>query len=440
LNGGDGHEDEFCGGINLWPYFSRSCFEGFGDNEGGFFRVYETVFRTLAEEEVRFGSGKSELPIFGNSVSDYSIVRQFYSFWGAFVTTKSFSWKDTYKASDLPNRQIRRLAEKENKKERDKAKRQFNEVVKRLVALVKRQDPRVALKNASLLREKEEKEKKEREEKERRATEREKERALARELEKVRLEALDFEEMGVEVSEEEEKETSNDFYCAACSKVFRSEKQLHNHEKSKKHKINIQQLRKQVSLSPEIESELQQQEELQEQQTSEKSDSDSPLQNGEDDDGLSAMLQTKSGFTGKKYSEEEDDPEVSEEKDDPEVSEEKDDPEVSEEKNSVDSKEEDEDSENNIPDEKKSILEEEDALSKMVQQQNQRKPKPKKKKHEEVYREHEEQVKKALENFQKISESHKANEPEQVNPENPKSPRKHRRRRAKISPTPASST
>jgi len=160
LRGGDGDEEEFCGGINLWPYFSRSCYDGFGDNEDGFFRVYDTLFRTLVEEEIRFGSGKSDLPVFGNSKTEYSQVRRFYNFWGGFVTTKNFSWKDMYKATELPNRQIRRLAEKENKKEREKAKRQFNEVVKRLVALVKRQDPRVAQENIRATREKEEKEKK----------------------------------------------------------------------------------------------------------------------------------------------------------------------------------------------------------------------------------------------------------------------------------------
>jgi len=430
LHGGDGHEEEFCGGINLWPFFSRSCFTGFGDDEEGFFRVFETVFRTLAEEELRFGTGNSDLPVFGNSKSDYnSQVRQFYNFWGGFVSTKNFSWKDMYKATELPNRQIRRLAEKENKKERDKAKRQFNEVVKRLVSFVKRQDPRVAQEQARAIREKEEKEEKEKEEKARRATEREKERAIARELEKERLEQLDFEEMGIEIPSED-KETSNDFYCPACSKVFRSEKQWHNHERSKKHKIAIQQLKQQVSLTPEIETELQQQEEEPEQITSDKSDSNSSDKDEEEDDGLSEMLRTKIGFTKNRSSDDDGFSEVIP-KDD----------ELSEE--NIDEEDEKE-SEKQIPtDENGSIEEEEGILSKMVQQrQDLRRPKPKNKKHEKVLQEHDEQVKKVLEQFQKVSESLSTTESAQSEESLgvPKTPRKRRRRAEKKPANPVPGT
>jgi len=35
-----------------------------------------------------------------------------------------------YKLSDAPNRQIRRIIEKENKKERDKGKKEFNDLVR----------------------------------------------------------------------------------------------------------------------------------------------------------------------------------------------------------------------------------------------------------------------------------------------------------------------
>jgi len=200
-----------------------------------------------------------KFPVFGNSQSDYSVVRKFYSYWGAFASSKSFAWKDLYKANDLPNRQVRRIAEKENKKERDKAKKEFNELVRRLVAYVKRLDQRVLEEAIRQKEEDEERKKIEAEEKVIRTAEREKARAIAREEEFKRLDELDLTQLGIEVSEEEDDKEVNVFRCEVCSKNFRSEKQWQNHEKSKKHKMAIQKLRKEVSLSPELESQLSQQ-------------------------------------------------------------------------------------------------------------------------------------------------------------------------------------
>jgi len=37
--------------INLWPYFSSSCFSGFGDDRKGFYRVYSRIFDKIDQEE-----------------------------------------------------------------------------------------------------------------------------------------------------------------------------------------------------------------------------------------------------------------------------------------------------------------------------------------------------------------------------------------------------
>jgi DnaJ family protein A protein 5 len=92
-------------------------------------------------------------------------VDKFYSFWSVFATRKQFSSHDKYKPSTAPNRQIRRLMEKENKKERDKHRRTFNDQVRHLVSFVSKLDKRVLEHKRKLALEKEEKAKVEEERK-----------------------------------------------------------------------------------------------------------------------------------------------------------------------------------------------------------------------------------------------------------------------------------
>ena len=55
----------------------------------------------------------------------------------------SFSWEDKYNPSDVPNRQVRRAIEKENKKFRDIARKKYNETVRALALYIRKRDPRV---------------------------------------------------------------------------------------------------------------------------------------------------------------------------------------------------------------------------------------------------------------------------------------------------------
>ena len=43
---------------------------------------------------------------------------------------QTFAWVDVYRTTDAPNRQIRRLMEKDNKKAREKARKEYNERVR----------------------------------------------------------------------------------------------------------------------------------------------------------------------------------------------------------------------------------------------------------------------------------------------------------------------
>ena len=98
------------------------------------------LFSTLGEEEENatreLAVDYFPLPSFGNSKSDSNTeVRLFYSAWMSFSTAKTFSWKDQWRSTDAPDRRVKRAMEKENKRHRDAARREFNDSVKVFISL-----------------------------------------------------------------------------------------------------------------------------------------------------------------------------------------------------------------------------------------------------------------------------------------------------------------
>eukprot|EP00291_Cryptomonas_curvata_P005354 CAMPEP_0172186202 /NCGR_PEP_ID=MMETSP1050-20130122/20622_1 /TAXON_ID=233186 /ORGANISM="Cryptomonas curvata, Strain CCAP979/52" /LENGTH=299 /DNA_ID=CAMNT_0012860329 /DNA_START=40 /DNA_END=936 /DNA_ORIENTATION=+ len=149
LRGGDGtaEEGEEAGvGINLFSYFSSSCYTGYGDGEGGFFAVYRKVFEDIdALEEADEGEEAyhEAPPSLGSSTTPWADgPGRFYSYWEGFSTRRSFAWCDKYNPNEAPNRQIKRAIEKENRKDRSKGQRTFNETVRKLASWVRKRDPR----------------------------------------------------------------------------------------------------------------------------------------------------------------------------------------------------------------------------------------------------------------------------------------------------------
>ena len=88
--------------------------------------------------------------MFGRSDSPDEVWQEFYNFFSAYVTTRSYSWLDKYDVRG-ENRRIQRLAEKENKKFRDPAKKERNELVRTLVLSIKKRDKRFQAFNAGTL-------------------------------------------------------------------------------------------------------------------------------------------------------------------------------------------------------------------------------------------------------------------------------------------------
>lgn len=302
LSGGDGKEDANC--VNLFQYFSSSCYANFDDSEDGFYTVYRKVFEEIAKEEeqaiklaAKLSNKKqsyktndaTEFPTFGNSKSEYDdVVRPFYAFWSGFCTRLTFDHLDKYNTTEAENRRILKAMERENKKGKDDARKERTTEVRNLVEFIKKRDKRLKAhkliveqrnqmnreKTAEKQRQQREKLQKEKAEYKPTAWEdmndieeqlrqleneydaQENKRSKNRKFEESfessdenhdgeeGEDANDVEEVISCQEEEVEEEEEPDFYCPACSKDFKSIKAFENHEASRKHKQNVLKLTK----------------------------------------------------------------------------------------------------------------------------------------------------------------------------------------------------
>ncbi|XP_060092066.1 dnaJ homolog subfamily C member 21 [Heteronotia binoei] len=262
--------------LDILHFFTVTCYSGYGDDEKGFYAVYRHIFEMIAKEEMESmpEEDAEEFPSFGDSWSDYgTVVHCFYAYWQSFCTRKNFAWKEEYDTRQASNRWEKRAMEKENKKTRDKARKERNELVRELVAFIRKRDKRVQAHRKLLEEQNAEKAKKveelrrQQKLKQAKLAEQYKEQNwitmsdLERELQQMEAQyekefgdGSDSEEEGEsqELKEgEEDKQTDeaddaeyyDDLYCAACDKSFKTEKAMKNHEKSKKHREMVALLR-----------------------------------------------------------------------------------------------------------------------------------------------------------------------------------------------------
>ncbi|CAM9885116.1 unnamed protein product [Lampetra planeri] len=271
MSGGEFSDDS----LDLMPYFTASCYSGFGDDNKGFYTVYRGVFEEVAEEEFVEDDADDEFPPFGDAGSDYeTVVHVFYAYWQSFSSRRLFSWKEAYDTRQGSNRWEKRAMEKENRKLRERARRERSEAVRELVAFARKRDPRVATHKRVLEERNAEKARRSQEARRRQKAERAR---LAEgyeqpswvcldglEKELVALEASYQHEFGEEPASDgddsghdpatsaEPEEAARDWedfelYCAACSKAFKSLKAKENHDRSKKHRDNVAWLRQQMT-------------------------------------------------------------------------------------------------------------------------------------------------------------------------------------------------
>jgi DnaJ family protein A protein 5 len=124
---------------DVWKYFSPSCYNGINDDPRGFFQVYDDCFINIYRLEASSKNGLDlpPAPTFGNSTSIDTDVLNFYTFWENFVSILSFSWADKYNPNEAPNRVVRRTIEKENKKERDSARKAYIDQIRAVKMIMK---------------------------------------------------------------------------------------------------------------------------------------------------------------------------------------------------------------------------------------------------------------------------------------------------------------
>ncbi|NWZ05338.1 DJC21 protein, partial [Agelaius phoeniceus] len=267
--------------LDLLHYFTVSCYSGYGDDEKGFFTVYRQVFEKIAKEELEYMTQEDieEFPMFGYSHSDYdTVVHPFYAYWQSFCTQKNFAWKEEYDTRQASNRWEKRAMEKENKKTREKARKERNELIRQLVAFIRKRDKRVQAhrklveeQNAEKTRKAEEF-RRQQKLKQAKLAEQYKEQSwitmsdLERELQEMEAqyekefgdgsggedeleeqETKSIEGMVYKLNDEtEEAELVDGLYCPACDKLLKTEKAMKNHEKSKKHREMVSLLRQQL--------------------------------------------------------------------------------------------------------------------------------------------------------------------------------------------------
>ena len=148
---------------HLAPFFDASNWSGFDDSDSvcrlylidsislrlanilitqGFHTLYRNLFSRLALEEAEWsGHSVSDYPSFGyaswtwsgpgkGQPNSHEGARFFYNYWLSFATEKDFSWIEAWSTNEAPDRQIRRLMEKDNKKARDTARKEYNDTVR----------------------------------------------------------------------------------------------------------------------------------------------------------------------------------------------------------------------------------------------------------------------------------------------------------------------
>lgn len=258
------YEDE---SLDVFLYFTASCYKGFSDDPTGFYAVYAKVFDRIAAEDIEFKDSPNEyeqIPKFGASTSDYkTVVGPFYAYWQSYCTKKSYSWLCPHNISEIRDRRILREVEKETKKIAQKKRKERNDEVRALVSFVRKRDKRVQ-EHRKILEAKAEQNRYKQQQ--HRLTQLRKNQQEAQEMlnSQMSLLSTDHEEQlrqmeqayGTDNDDEDdenedgvssENEDNNDFiddlYCVACNKTFKNICSFENHGFSKRHRENTELLR-----------------------------------------------------------------------------------------------------------------------------------------------------------------------------------------------------
>lgn len=280
---------------HLMRFFDASLAEDVSDSDSSFFGTYRRLFERIAEEEraaavypgeeVSMGTvppPREAYPSFGYSHTPFvaakyesnvhqTPARDFYTVFMNFQTRKSMGWLDQYRLSEAPDRRVKRLMEKENRRAREAGRRDYNDTIRALAAFIRKRDPRYkafqeAQERANSGPEAEARKRAyiERIEKERQMQASgyqpqswqipDEAEEIFSDYESEEDDASDNHDVQVEngeangnddVDEDEDVDTDG-FDCFVCDKTFRSEASLQNHEQSAKHKKALKKLQRKM--------------------------------------------------------------------------------------------------------------------------------------------------------------------------------------------------
>ncbi|KAJ7573863.1 DnaJ domain-containing protein [Mycena floridula] len=226
-------------------FFNPSIWSGFDDGDNGFFTIYRNIFNRLAAEE-KLITPDVHFPSFGSAAWPWAAenkgdeqARAFYNIFTNFATSKDFAWKDQWNLAEAPDRRVRRLMEKDNRKARDDARREYNDTIRTLTKFIRKRDPRykahLARQAASVPGTGTSTPKK----------------APAVKTTDIYVEQ-DWQRLDTRDTHDDldwaaaEGEDPEEWECVACGKSFRSEAAWDSHERSKKHMKEVERLRREM--------------------------------------------------------------------------------------------------------------------------------------------------------------------------------------------------
>ncbi|KAG2118552.1 DnaJ-domain-containing protein [Suillus cothurnatus] len=235
---------------HLARFFDATIWSGFDDSENSFFTIYRNLFTRLAQEENLIS--QIEYPSFGDASWPWSIpkstnepaARNFYNAWINFATLKDFVWMEQWNLAEAPDRRVRRLMERDNKKARDDARKDYNETIRQLATFIRKRDPRY---KAHL------------------AAQSQSNKVLSQakaptsgsstprpqpakpyvEQAWQRASSMDY-DADADLEWAAGEGNAEEWECVACGKTFRSEAAWDSHERSKKHMREIERLKREM--------------------------------------------------------------------------------------------------------------------------------------------------------------------------------------------------
>ncbi|OAX36226.1 DnaJ-domain-containing protein [Rhizopogon vinicolor AM-OR11-026] len=241
---------------HLARFFDTTIWSGFDNSENSFFTMYRNLFTRLAQEENLIS--EIEYPYFGDAswpwtapkTANQPAARDFYNAWLNFATLKDFIWMEQWNLSEAPDRRVRRLMERDNKKARDDARKDYNETIRQLALFIRKRDPRYKVHlvaqaqiNKSLSQAKVHTSGS--------STPHPQPATPYVEQDWQRVRSTD-DDADADLDWAAGEGNAEEWECVACGKTFRSEAAWDSHERSKKHMREIEKLKREMWQEEEV--------------------------------------------------------------------------------------------------------------------------------------------------------------------------------------------